>query len=53
MLVDPLQHVDEVRVRIDVMQDAGGQKTLDHPDPLGADLGPAEHPVLASHRDHP
>jgi len=42
MLVDPLQHIDQVGVRIDAVQPAGGQQALDDADVPGAGLGPAE-----------
>ena len=47
MEADPLQHVDQIGVGIDALQAAGGQQALDDADVLGADLGPAEQPVLA------
>ena len=47
MLANPLQHIDEVGVGIDIVQPAGLQQTLDDAHMLGAQLGPAEQIVLA------
>ena len=52
MAVDALEHVDEAGVGIDVVERAGGEQALDLPDLLRAEFGPAEEPVLSSHRDH-
>ncbi len=52
MLADTLQHVDEVVVRIDVVQPIGGQQAMDNANVPGAQLGLAEQPVLVTHRDH-
>ena len=46
MFADPLQHIDEVGVRIDAVQSAGDDQTLDDADVLGAEFGPAEEPDL-------
>lgn len=51
MLADPLQHVDEVVVGVNVMQPAGGHQTLHDTDMLRAEFSPGEHPGLATHRD--
>ena len=51
MLVDALQHVHEIGVRIDVVQAAGHQQTLDDADVLGAQFGPGEQPVAPAHGD--
>jgi hypothetical protein len=48
MIFHALQHVDQVGVRIDPLQPAGGQQTVEDPDVLGPDLGPAEQPILSS-----
>ena len=47
VLGDALQDVDEVVVGIHTLQSAGDDKALDDADVFGAELGPAEHPVLA------
>ena len=46
MLADTLEHVDEIVVRIEFMQSTGRNQALDDADMLGAELGPAEHPVM-------
>ena len=51
MLADTLQDVDEVVLRIDIVQPAGRQQALHNADMFGAQLSPAEQPVLLSHRD--
>ena len=53
MLADTLQHVDEVVVRVDVVQPAGCQQALHNAAMFGAQLSPAEQPVLLSHRYDP
>jgi hypothetical protein len=47
VLVDTLQHIDQVVVGVDVVQPAGHDQALDGGDRLGADLTPTEHPVLS------
>lgn len=47
MLADAQQHIGQVGVGIDVVQFAGADQALNDADMLGADLGPAEQPVLA------
>ena len=47
MLADALEHVDQIGIRIDVMQLAGRDQALDDADVFGAKLGPAEEPGLA------
>ena len=42
VLADALQDVDQVVVRIDLMQPAGHDETLHDADVLGAEFGPAE-----------
>ena len=46
MLPDALQDIDEVVVRVDPVQSAGDDQTLQDADVFGPDLGPAEHPVF-------
>jgi hypothetical protein len=46
MLADTLEHVDEIVVRIDLVQPTGRNQALDDADVLGAELGPAEHPIF-------
>ena len=41
MLADPLQNIDEVGVRIDAVQPAGDDQTLDDADVRGAELSPS------------
>lgn len=52
MLADPLQHIDQVGVRIDAVKSAGDDQTLDDADVLGAELAPAKKPRFATHRHH-
>jgi hypothetical protein len=52
MLTDTLQNVHEVVVWIDVVQPACRQQALHNADMLGAQLGPAEQPVLFTHRNY-
>lgn len=47
MLADALEDVDEIVVRIEFMQPTGRNQALDDANVLGAELGPAEHPVFA------
>lgn len=49
--VDALEDIDEVVVGFDGVQTAGDQQALDGGDGLGADLAPAEQPVLAAQGD--
>ena len=44
LLADALEHVDEVVVRIDLVQPAGGDQASHHADVFGADLGSTEEP---------
>ena len=48
---DPLQHIDQVSVGIDAVQSASDDEALHDAKMLGAELGPAEQPVFAPHRD--
>ena len=47
MLADPLRQVDEVRVRVDALQAAGGDQALHDASVLGANFGPTEKPVFS------
>ena len=47
MNADPLQHIDQVGIGVDTMQAARDDQTLHDADVLGAELGPAEVPILA------
>jgi len=53
MLSNALQYVHEVIVRIDVVQPTCRQQALHNSDVFGAQLGPAEQPVLFTHRNDP
>ena len=44
MFADPLQHIDQVGVRIDAVEPARYDQALDDADVLGAELGPAKEP---------
>ena len=46
MLADPLQHIDQIGIRIDVVQSVGDDQALHDTDVLGAQFGPATIPVL-------
>jgi len=52
MQADTLQNIDEVIVRVDVVQAARDEQALHDPDVLGAKLGPTEVPVFPAHRNH-
>ena len=52
MVTDPLQNIDEVNVRIDAVQAAGNDQTLDDADMFGTEFGPAEVPVFTAHRNN-
>ena len=47
MQADALQHVDQIGVRIDVVQFAGTDQALDDPNMFSPQFGPAEQPVFA------
>lgn len=49
MPADRLEHINEVVIRIDVVQTASDDQGLDHADVLGANFRPAEIPVLPAH----
>ena len=44
---DPLQHIDQVGIGVDTMQAARDDQTLHDANVLGAQLSPAEVPILA------
>ena len=48
---DTLQHVDEVGVRIDVVQPESDDEALHDPDVLRAELGPTKIPVFPAERN--
>ena len=50
MLADPLQHIDEVGVRIDAVEPARDDQALDDADVLRAEFCPAEEPGFSAHR---
>ena len=53
MLTNALQYIDEIIVRIDVMQPTGDQQALHDANMLRAKFGPTRQPVFAAHRNHP
>lgn len=53
VLADTLENVDQIVVRVDVVQPTGCDQALDDADVLGAQLGPAEHPIFPTHRNRP
>src|ERR1035437_9686557 len=53
MLSNSLQHIDEIVIRIDVVQPAGDEQALYDADVFGTKLGPTEIPIFSAHRDHP
>ena len=44
MLPHALKHIDEIGVRIDAVQAAGHDQTLDNADMSGPELGPTKEP---------
>ncbi len=52
MLADALEHIDQVVVRIDVVQPTGDDQALEDADVPGPQLGPAEQPIAMPHRKH-
>jgi hypothetical protein len=48
MRIDALQDVDEIVVRMDPMQAAGRDETLQDADVMGTNLRSAEHSIIAS-----
>ena len=53
MLINPLQHIGEIGVGVDVMQSTSGQQALDYTNILSSYLCPVKQPVLSPHRYHP
>ena len=51
MLAHTLQHIDEVRVRVDALQTARGDQALHNSNVLGTNFGPTEEPVAPAHGD--
>jgi hypothetical protein len=49
MLTHALEDVDQIRIRVDVVQSAGHDQTLSDSDVLGTELCPTEQKILASH----
>lgn len=48
MSIDALQNIDEIIVRANFVQAAGGQQALDDGDVFGTELGPGKQPVAPS-----
>jgi hypothetical protein len=46
---DPLQHINQIFIRVNIVQPAGGKQALHNTDMLGASLSPAKKPILAAH----
>ena len=44
---DPLQYIDEIRVRVDALQPAGGDQALHDARMIGSNFGPTKKPVLS------
>lgn len=53
MPTDPLQHIDQIVVGIDLVESAGDDQALHDPDLPGTEFGPAEQPVAATHWNGP
>ena len=51
MRLDPLQHINEINIRVDLVQRARGDQALDLTDALSTELGPTEEPIFPAHRD--
>ena len=51
MRIDALQDIDQIVEGMDPVQAAGRDQALQDADVMGADLGPAEHPVSAPQCD--
>jgi hypothetical protein len=51
MRVNALQYIDQVSVRINVVQSAGDNQALDGTDTFRADFRPVKQPVLFPQRD--
>ena len=52
VLSDALQDIDQIVIRVDVVQPTGDDQALQDADVAGTEFGPAEHPVAATHRNH-
>ena len=46
MLADPLQHIDQIVIGIDLVNSVGHDQAMHDPDVFGPEFGPAEHPIL-------
>src|SRR5690554_6765922 len=53
MLTHALQHIHQIGVRVQVVQFARGDQTLDDPNMLSPQFGPAEQPAPSSHWNGP
>ena len=53
MLGDTLQHIDQIVVRVDLVETAGDDQALHDADVLGSEFGPTEHPGFSAHRNCP
>jgi hypothetical protein len=53
VLADALQDIDEVVVRVDVVQPTGGRQALHDADMLDAQLSPTEQSIFFAHRNDP
>ena len=49
VLPDPLEHIDEISIRIDAVQSTRDDQTLDDADVLGAEFSPTEKPGFSTH----
>ena len=46
VILNALQDIHQIGVRIDLLQPAGCQQALEDPNVLGPDFGPTKHPVF-------
>ena len=46
--IDPLEHINQVRIGIDTLQATRGDQALDHADVAGTHLRPTEEPCFAA-----
>ena len=51
--IDPLEHINQVRIGIDTLQATRGDQALDHADVAGTHLRPTEEPCFAAHGNGP
>jgi hypothetical protein len=51
VFADPLQHIDQIGIRVDAVESASHDQTLDDANVLCTEFGPAKVPGLSSHRD--